>query len=78
MIFFQNGEDHPAYTPRAKNFIKITLSHTVSKINVFLHFIQNLKMAAKIAGKQFCRSICIYPGGPSILLNLFNLTLFFR
>ena len=34
-----------------KKFTEIALSHTVSKINAFLHFTQKFKMAAKNGGK---------------------------
>ena len=33
------------------NFVEIALSHTVSKINVFLRFTQKFKMATKNCGK---------------------------
>ena len=36
-----------AYTSQAKNFVKITLSHTISEINAFLRFTQKFKMATK-------------------------------
>ena len=39
--------DDPVYTLQAKNFVEIGLSHTISEINTFLHFMQKLKMAAK-------------------------------
>ena len=42
---------HSADTLRVKNFIKITLSHTVSKINALLRITQKFKMAAKSGGK---------------------------
>ena len=35
-----------------KNFAEITLSHTVSEINVFLHSTQKFKMANKDGGKM--------------------------
>ena len=38
---------HSADTLWVKNFIKITLSRTVSKKNACLHFTQKFKMAAK-------------------------------
>ena len=34
-----------------KNFVKITLSRTISEINAFLCFTQKFKMAAKNGGK---------------------------
>ena len=50
-----------------KNFDQITLSRTVSVINVFLRFTQKFKMAAEIAGKQFlgklASRLCGYPVG---------------
>ena len=39
-------------TVEVKIFTEITLSHTVSKINALLHFIQNFKMATKTGGKN--------------------------
>ena len=41
-----------AYIAGAKNFAKIALICTVSKINTFLHFTQKFKMAAK-NGRKF-------------------------
>ena len=35
-----------------KMFTEIALSRTVSKINTFLHFMQNFKMAAKTGGEN--------------------------
>ena len=63
----QNWEKSPvdsADTVRGKNSVKITISRTVLEINVFLHFTQKFKMAAKngrktIFGKvssKLCRS----------------------
>ena len=34
-------------------FTKIILSHTVTEINVFVHFTQKFKMAPKMTGKHF-------------------------
>ena len=39
-------------TLEVKIFTEIALSRTVSKINAFLHFIQNFKMATKTGGKN--------------------------
>ena len=36
-----------AYALQVKNFLKIALSHTISKINAFWGFTQNFKMAAE-------------------------------
>ena len=41
------------YTEGKKNVIEITLSCSVSEINVFLSFTQKLTMTAKICGKNF-------------------------
>ena len=41
----------PADTLRVKNFVEIALAHSVSKINMFLHFMQKFMMAAKKGGK---------------------------
>ena len=38
-----------------KNFVKITLSHTISKINALLHFMQKFKMEAKNGAKTIFR-----------------------
>ena len=38
---------------RVKNFMEITLSRSISKINRFLHFMEKFKMAAKSGRKQF-------------------------
>ena len=48
-----------AYTlqPADQNFIQITLSHTVSEINVFMHFTQMSKMATKNGRKMIVASI---------------------
>ena len=35
-----------------KNFVEIALSRSVSEINMFLHFTQKFKMAAKSGGKM--------------------------
>ena len=40
-----------AYALQIQNFVEIALSHTISKINVLLHFTQNFKMASKSGGK---------------------------
>ena len=40
------------YTLRVKNFVEIALCHTISEINIFLHFTQKFKMAAKSGGKS--------------------------
>ena len=51
--FFGKSPVDSADTLRVKNFIEITLSHSVSKINGFLCYMQKLKMAAEVAGKRF-------------------------
>ena len=53
--FWENSPLDSADTLPLKNFVKITLSHTVSKINAFLRFTQKFKMAAKNGSKAiFC------------------------
>ena len=42
---------HSADTLRVQNFVKITLSDTVSEMNVLLRFMQKFKTAAKSGGK---------------------------
>ena len=51
--FWQKVTDHSGYSLRVENFVKITLSCTVSEINEFLHFTQKFKMAATNGGKCF-------------------------
>ena len=48
--FWQNIADDSVYTHntlRVKNFIKMAVSRTVSKINAFLHFTRKFNMAVK-------------------------------
>ena len=45
--FWEKWSLDSADTLLVKNFVKINLCHTVSEINVFLHFTQKFKMAAK-------------------------------
>ena len=58
---------HSADTLRVQNFVEIAVSHTVSKINALLRFMQKFKMAAKSGGKTiFVKKSpvdCIYPVG---------------
>ena len=49
---------HSPDTLRIKNFIKIALSQTVSKINAFLRFMQKFKMAAKNGRKVIFVKSC--------------------
>ena len=42
---------HSADTLWVQNFVEIALSHTVSKMNVLLRFMQKFKRAAKSGGK---------------------------
>ena len=49
--FGQNSPLDSADALQIKNFVEIVLSHTVSKINAFLHFTQKFKTAAKNDGK---------------------------
>ena len=64
--FWQNVAYDSAYTPGVKNFVEITISHSVSEINAFFGFTQKFKMATKMAGKQFyekiARRLCGYSG----------------
>ena len=50
--FFENWVYHSAYILWVKNFVEIALSHFISEINVFLHFTQKFKMAAKSGGEN--------------------------
>ena len=55
-----------------KNFVEITLSCSVSMINMFLHFTQKFKMAAKMAKNDFWKKqsdACQYPGGKKFCRN---------
>ena len=45
--FWQKLADDSVCSLRVKNFIEISLSRTISEINVFLHFMQKFKMATK-------------------------------
>ena len=47
-VSWGKSQDHSA---DYKNLVEIALSHTVSKINAFLHFVQKFKMATKNGGK---------------------------
>ena len=49
-----------ADTLRVKNFVEISLSRTVSKINALLCFIQKFKMAAKNGRKAIFLKCCQY------------------
>ena len=42
-----------ADTLGVKNVVKISLSRTVSEINMFLHFMEKFKMPIRMAGKLF-------------------------
>ena len=57
--------DDSAYTLRAKNIVEISQSHTVSKMNAFLHVLQKIKIAAKNSGKTIL--------GKKWLMNLYAL-----
>ena len=56
--FCKMSPEHSADTLWVQNFVKIALSHTVSEINVLLHFMQNFKMAAKSGGKAIFAKSC--------------------
>ena len=45
--FWEKSPVASANTLQVKNFVEIALSHSVSEINAFLHFMQKFKMAAK-------------------------------
>ena len=58
---FKNSEKPPvdsADTRRVKNFVKITLSRSISEINAFLRLTQKIKMAAKSGGKTIFGKSC--------------------
>ena len=56
--FLERVPDDYVYTLWTKKFVKITLSCTVSKINSFLCFTQNFKMAAKYGGITIADKYC--------------------
>ena len=62
-----------ADTLSLKNFVEITLSRSVSEINLFLRLTQKLKMAAKSGGETFFEKVpsrlCRYPVGQSFRRN---------
>ena len=43
----QKVTGYSAYTPWPKFFVEVTLSHTISEINAFLHFTQKFTIASK-------------------------------
>ena len=51
--FWKEIPDDFADNLEVKNLVEITLSCTISQINAFLHFLQNIKMADKYGGIQF-------------------------
>ena len=52
-IFAKKSPLDSADTLWVKNFVKIALSRSISKINAFLCLTQKFKMAAKSGGKMF-------------------------
>ena len=75
--FWQNIADDSVYTLPLKKFAEMSVSHTVSKINAFLHFMQKFNMAVKngrktIFGKKLQITLHI-PCGSKILSKLFYL-----
>ena len=71
--FLERVPDDSVYTLWTKNVIEVTLSHTVSKINTFLHFMQTFKMVAKIEGQTIfgkkCQITSIYSMGKKFCRN---------
>ena len=51
-VILEKSPADSAVTLRVKIFVEIALSRTVSKINVFLYFMQKFKMATKNGGKE--------------------------
>ena len=49
--FWEKPPVHSTDVLQVKNFVEIALSHTVSEINLCLHFTQKFKMVAKNGGK---------------------------
>ena len=58
-----------------KKFDEITLSCTVSEINVFLHFTQKFKMTAKSSRKQFVRMSPVYSADTQWVKNFVEIAL---
>ena len=61
------------YTVGVKNFVEIALSGTVFKINMFLYFTQNFKVATKnggktIFGKQLQITLCMPWGSKNFVV----------
>ena len=52
MVLIKQKPEKCFATERQTDFAKMTMSHTVTKINAFLHSKQKLKMAAKNGGKM--------------------------
>ena len=55
--FWQNVADDSAYTLQAKNLVQITISHTVSTINMPLHLHRNSRWPSKLVGKVFSQKV---------------------
>ena len=49
--FWETIAEDSVYTLGVKNFVEIALSRTISKINMFLYFMQKFKIAIKNGGK---------------------------
>ena len=75
--FCKKSCSSPADTLWVKNFVKIALSHSVSKINTFLHLTQEFKMAAKKwLENNFCKQSPVdlqIPWGSKISSKSLNL-----
>ena len=56
--FSEKSPVDSADTLWVKNFVEIALSHSVSKINMFLRFMQKFKMATKSGGKTIFEESC--------------------
>ena len=56
--FWETVVDNSVYTLGVKNFVQITVSHTVYKINTFLRFKQKFNMASKVVGNPFLAKSC--------------------
>ena len=59
-----NPHCHTLHFTQKFKMAKISLSLTVSEINMFLHVTQKFKMATKLVGKQFLRKIGSRPQIP--------------
>ena len=61
--------------PVGQKFIEIALSHTISKINAFVHFTQKFKMAAKNGRKDFWKKSLVHSAYTLYIKNFVEIAL---